>query len=90
MSYFWGVLLKSYKEFEERIGTLKTGKGSKAQHIASTIETMIGPFLISDIEHACSAVSRDTIRLVLRNLRDAGAILPQGKGCGSKWIRKKA
>lgn len=86
MLYFWGVLLKAYKEFEARVGTLTTGKGSKAQHIRITIENMIGPFSISDIERACPSVSRDTIRLVLRQLKDEKLIIPQGKGRGAKWI----
>lgn len=88
MTYFWGVILRAYKEFELRVGTLTTGKGSKAHHIRRTIENMIGPFAISDIERACPSVSRDTIRLVLRQLRDEKLILPEGKGRGAKWIRK--
>lgn len=86
MTYFWGVLLRAYKEFEGRVGTLTTGKGNKSHHIRSTIETRIGPFSISDIERACPAVSRDTIRLVLRELRDEGVISSEGKGRGAKWI----
>lgn len=57
------------------------------KHISITIEIMVGPFSISDIELACPSVSSDTIRLVLRQLRDEGAIIPQGKGRGAKWIR---
>lgn len=86
MTYFWGVLLRAYKEFEGRVGTLTTGKGSKTHHIRHTIEARIGPFSISDIERACPAVSRDTIRLVLRELRDEGVITPEGKGRGAKWV----
>lgn len=88
MTYFWGVLLRAYKEFEGRVGTLTNGKGNKAQHIRVTVENMIGPFSISDIERACPSVSRDTIRLVLRQLRDESAIISEGKGRGAKWIRK--
>lgn len=88
MTYFWGVILRAYKEFEMRVGTVTTGKGSKAFHIRKTIETMIGPFAISDVERACPSVSRDTVRLVLRQLRDEGMITPEGKGRGAKWIRK--
>ncbi|WP_068469570.1 Fic family protein [Candidatus Protochlamydia phocaeensis] len=86
MTYFWGVLLRAYGEFEARVGTLKTGQGSKNAYIRQTVESMIGPFAISDIERACPAVSRDTIRLVLRQLRDESVIIPQGKGRGAKWI----
>jgi Fic family protein len=88
MTYFWGVILRAYKEFELRVGTMTRGKGSKAHHIRKTIENMMGPFAISDIERACPSVSRDTVRLVLRQLRDEGAIIPEGKGRGAKWVRK--
>lgn len=88
MTYFWGVILRAYKEFEARVGTLTTGKGSKAHHIRRTIDNMMGPFAISDIERACPSVSRDTVRLVLRQLRDEGMLIPEGKGRGAKWVRK--
>jgi Fic family protein len=88
MTYFWGVLLRAYKEFEGRVGTLTTGKGNKAHHIRLTVENMIGPFSISDIERACPSVSRDTIRLILRQLRDEAIIVSEGKGRGAKWIKK--
>jgi len=29
------------------------------------------------------------VRVVLRRLRDEGAIIPQGKGRGARWIRKQ-
>lgn len=89
MTYFWGVILRAYKEFEVRVGTVTTGKGSKAFHIRRTIDSMIAPFAISDIERACPSVSRDTVRLVLRQLRDEGIITPEGKGRGAKWVRKQ-
>ncbi len=89
INYFWGTLLRAYKEFESRVGTLITRKGSKAGLIRSTIAGIERPFSISDIERACPAVSRDTIRLVLRSLRDEGVIESIGKGRGAKWKKIK-
>ena len=89
MTYFWGVLLRAYREFEERVGTIRTFRGSKTEQIQQAINRRNGPFAISDIEADCHGISRDMIRLVLRQLRDEGAILPQGKGRGAKWIRKR-
>jgi Fic family protein len=90
LNYFWGVLIRAYKEFEQRVGTLTTGKGNKSEHIKNTIISMEVPFSISEIERACPAISRDTIRMVLRTLRDEGLIESTGKGRGAKWkkIRK--
>lgn len=87
LNYFWGVILRAYKEFEERVGTLKK-QGSKGQHVRMTVENMINPFSISDIERACPTVSRDTIRLILRQLRDETTIKLNGKGRNAKWINQ--
>ncbi|MBI5210131.1 MAG: Fic family protein [Elusimicrobia bacterium] len=89
LTYFWGVLIKAYREFEERVGTIKTGRGSKTDQIRQAIERRKGPFAISDLESDCPGISRDMVRVVLRQLRDEGIILPQGKGRGAKWIRKQ-
>jgi hypothetical protein len=77
-------MLRAYKEFEQRVGTLKT-QGSKSQHVRKTIEQIMGPFAISDIEQTCPSVSRDTIRMVLRQLRDEGALVSNGTGRNAKW-----
>ena len=81
--------IAGYREFEERVGTIRTGKGSKTEQIKMAVNRRIGPFAISDIESDCPGISRDMIRIVLRQLRDEKAIIPQGKGRGAKWIRKK-
>jgi hypothetical protein len=87
LTYFWGVLVKAYKEFEERRGKLTTGRGAKTEQIELAIERMVGPFAISDIESECPGISRDMIRHVLRRLRDEGIIRSSGTGRGAKWIK---
>ncbi len=86
LNYFWGVILRAYKEFEERVGQIRTGRGSKTEQILATVLRKIGPFSISDIESDCPGISRDMIRLVLRQMRDEQKIIAQGKGRGAKWI----
>jgi Fic family protein len=87
LNYFWGVLLRAYSEFEERVGDIRTTKISKTEQIRMAVERRIGPFAISDIEKECPHISRDMIKLVLRDLRDEGLIVVQGKGRGAKWIQ---
>ena len=89
LNYFWGVLIKAYREFEERVGTIQTGRGSKTSQIKQSINRKIGPFAISDLESDCPGISRDMIRNVLRSLRDDGAIKAQGRGRSAKWIKLK-
>ncbi|MDH3217501.1 MAG: Fic family protein [Candidatus Krumholzibacteria bacterium] len=87
MNYFWGVLLRAYREFEQRVGEIRTTKISKTEQIRMAVDRRVGPFAISDIERECPHISRDMIKLVLRDLRDQGVIVGQGKGRGAKWIR---
>jgi Fic family protein len=87
LDYFWGALLRAYKEFEERVGTIERGRGRKGDRIRLEVLKRTQPFSISEIEEACPGVSRDTVRLVLRAMKAEGLIAPLGKGRGAKWIR---
>ena len=87
LNYFWGVLIRAYKEFEERVGTVQSGKGSKTRLIRNTVNRKLLPFAISEIESDCPGVSREMIRLVLRQMRDEGLLELHGQGRGSKWSR---
>jgi Fic family protein len=87
INYVWGVLIRAYGEFEERVGEIRSKKLSKTEQIRMAVERKVGPFAISEIEEECPHISRDMIKLVLRDLRDAGVITIQGKGRGAKWVR---
>jgi len=85
LNYSWGVLLRAYDEFAERVGSIQSGKGTKTELIRQAVNRRIQPFSISDIEGDCPGVSRDMVRLVLRQLRDEGSIESTGRGRGAKW-----
>jgi len=89
-NYFWGTLTRAYGEFEERVGTLLSGRGSKTQQVRDAVARRLGPFAISEIEADCAGVSREMVRHVLRQMRDEGAIVRQGTGRGARWRRKEA
>lgn len=89
LDYYWGVMTRAYREFEDRVGTIKSGRGSKTDQIKNTIVRKIGPFSISEIEESCPGISRDMVRIVLRQLKDEGLIASTGKGRSAKWIKKK-
>ena len=83
--YFLGTLLAAYDEFESRFGTISKGHGSKTDMIRNAVDGFIADFSITEVEKACPKVSRDMIRHVLGQLREAGVIIPVGKGRGAKW-----
>ncbi len=85
LNYFWGVLLRAYREFEERVGVITTSKGSKTELIRNTINRKIAPFSIGAIESDCPGISREMIRVVLNQMREEGLIKSIGKGRGAVW-----
>lgn len=87
LNYFWGMLIRAYDEFEERVGEVRSKKVSKSEQVRLAVERRPGLFAISDIERECPHISRDLIRNIIREMRDEGAIIVKGKGRGAKWIR---
>jgi Fic family protein len=87
LNYFWGTLLRAYKEFEERVGNIERGRGSKGERVRAEILRRNEPFSISEIEQACPGVSRDMVRVVLREMKSEGVIAPTGRGRNARWER---
>lgn len=85
LEYFWGVLLRGYREFEERVHVVRDGHGAKTEQVRLAVLRRQQPFAISEIEQECSNVSRDMVRHVLRKMRDEGLIHATGVGRGARW-----
>lgn len=85
LEYFWGVMLRAYKEFEERVGDVDHGGSSKSQRVRDAVGREVRPFRVVDLQKQCPDVSRETIRLVLRAMKKAGVIELSGRGRGARW-----
>jgi Fic family protein len=85
MTYFWGTLIRAYKELEQRVGTEQQVKGSKTARVIRAIMSFPGQFSISDLQKACPTVSRDMIRVVLRSLKKKNILAVQRRGRASTW-----
>ena len=83
--YFLSTIVSAYKEFEQRAGHLKPGRGAKTQIVSQAILNQLGEFSISDVERECRGVSRDMIRVVFRQLQDEKKIVCLGKGMSARW-----
>ena len=89
LNYFWGVLLRAYREFEQRVGEVRYGRGAKSAQVRLAVLARNQPFAISDIEVDCAGVSRDMVRHVFRQMKTEGLIAPQGRGRSAKWTLLK-
>lgn len=88
INYLLFILKTAYREFEERVGQLKSPRGAKTELVESAIAAFDGTFTLADLERACPGVSRDMVRRVLRNLRHTGTVECLGRGPGAPWRRK--
>jgi Fic family protein len=85
LEYFLGTLLAAYKEFDERVGMLKSKKGNKSYRVEQAVKNIIGTFSKDDIRTACPDVSDSTIDRALRQLKKDNVIEVLGKGRNAKW-----
>ena len=88
VNYVLYILKSACREFEERVGQVKSPRGAKTELIESAVAAFSGNFTLSDLERACPGVSRDMVRRVLRDLQDAGKVECLGRGPGAPWRKK--
>jgi Fic family protein len=87
IAYWLGIVLAAYREFESRIGRLTTGHGTKTDIVLSAVDRMMGSFSISELQAACPSVSRDWIKVVLKQLKREGRLRLSGRGRNARWRR---
>jgi len=87
LDYFWGILLRAYSEFTDRVGTVTRGAGGKSAQVREAVNRMTKPFSLSDLQVECPGVSLPTIKRELQAMRDEELIMLQGRGRGAKWSR---
>jgi len=90
LSYFLGITVAAYQEFEERTGVVG-GRGSKRARIQRFIETKVSDaFTIADVRRASTQAGDSYIRVILGDLKVDGVSEPVGRGRSAKWRRVKA
>jgi Fic family protein len=86
-SYFLGVLVAVYDEFESRT-TVASGRGSKRALVENFVRSSISNrFTVADVRDAAPGVSDIYIRRVLDDLKKDGVIEPSGRGKAAFWTR---
>ena len=80
------VLSGAYDDFEQRVAAGATSSGSKQDRVRDHIlHHAPAEFRTRDIHRALPGISTATVRLVLKELRDAGKISSHGTGAGARW-----
>src|SRR5260221_1676379 len=88
MNFLLFVLTQACKEFEQRVGQLKSPRGEKTALVEEAIAQQTARFSLSDLQSLCPGVSVDLIRSVLKRLKGV-SIECLGRGHTATW-RKRA
>jgi Fic family protein len=84
--YFLGVMLvKAYREFEERVGATSARRGAKRDMIRDAVGRAAHRFRYADLVRVLPAISQPTIARALRELRREGAIRCVKPGRDAMW-----
>lgn len=85
INYLLFTLKTAYREFEERVGQLRSPRGAKTEMITTAIAKTLGPFRVADIQRECPCVSLDMIRQVLKTMKASGQVECLGRGQNAQW-----
>jgi Fic family protein len=86
--YILYTIKAAYREFEERVGALKSPRRAKTGLILAAIDRFTGQFTLSDLEGTAPGVSRDMLRKVLKDLQRDGQVECLGRGPGAPWRKR--
>jgi len=89
INYVLFIIKTAYKEFEDRLGLIKSPRGEKTRLVLRAVDRMPGPFRIADLRGECPNVSVDTIRKVLKDLRSKKQVECLGRGQSAQWRKTK-
>lgn len=88
IKYMLSVILKAYRDFEERANILFEKKSKAVKQIEEVIKTKIGKFTKSEIVSLCPTLSETTVERCLKELLDQNKIEKHGERKGSYYTRK--
>jgi Fic family protein len=88
LSYWWVLIKRLYLRFERQIqhANIQPGRGAKTALINRFVKQQHS-FKFQDVCAAFPTISRDQVRIVLRNLRDQQIIQAKGRGPGAVWVK---
>ncbi len=87
LNFLLYVLAQACKEFEQRVGELKSPRGEKSALVEGAIARQSGLFAVSDLQRECPGVSLDMIRHVLKRLKGK-KVQCLGRGHTAQWRKK--
>ena len=87
MNFLLFILTQACKEFEQRVGEMRSPRGEKTAAVLAAVEHQVSTFRIADLQARCPGVGVDLIRKLLARLQREGKVKALGTGRSAKWQR---
>ena len=87
LRYMLGIILKSYREFENRVEHIVSGKLNKTDRIRLLFEQKLGKISKADIARECPDISISMIELTLKDMLNKGEIMKVGGGKSTAYVK---
>lgn len=87
IKYMLSILLKAYKECDDRFHLIGKDKLTSPERVFSIIQKSLAPLSKKDIMIYCPDISQRTIERALKNLQDNEKIKQVGRGRSTKYIK---
>lgn len=85
MNFLLFILTQACKEFEQRVGQLKSPRGEKTEAVLAAVDRQIASFRVADLQAECPGVGLDLIRRLLARLQKEKKIKSLGTGRSAQW-----
>jgi len=85
--YMLGVLLKAYRECDDRFNLIGNEKLTSPERVLSVIQRSLEPLSKKDIMILCPDISQRTIERALKELYDNSKIKQVGSGRSTKYVK---
>ncbi|MGA2659262.1 MAG: Fic family protein [Verrucomicrobiota bacterium] len=87
MNFLLFILTEACREFERRVGQLKSLRGEKTAMVLAAVDRQAAIFRIADLLAESPGVGVDLVRLVLDRLRKEGKVKCLGTGRSARWAK---
>ena len=88
VSYYLGIFIKAYQEFQDRVEHLHGKTLSKAERIKAVFHKKLGKITKADIASLCRDIIISTIERTLKEMLVAEEIEKVGSGRGTGYVLK--
>jgi hypothetical protein len=85
INFLLSMLSLACREFEQKIGHLKSPRGEKTAAVLAAIDRHVGTFSVADLQSECPGVGVDMIRKLLAQLQKGKKVKSLGMGRSARW-----